>query len=382
MHPDFNPRYNSKQALPLEEHIVSELTKDVERFLVQDGHLQPDPNLLNTYSQLLDIHLRTALTWALCEPFLEQIRSIDIPLSDIDRYLAIVRRLRSLSSINFINDLAMDRQLTSISEYAQIDFGRARLIEGLKAKAIDSMIQFTEKATRLHRSQLRQVDFQSQGAISFQTKRPTLIMERISRALPPLDWPRVLDESNWVQLAKHTDSTCLDRVTRIFTPFGLQWRADLAKVGPIWTECRSLEALEVRFYPTPVSFRWAEEKHTRQQEGLNPKQNLPPLRHITIREYNDTPLLYIDDLAVAFSDTLETINYDCYSGNMGHHDGPNSRFATTRVTLTAGHQWVTMPALKNLTIATSKHDLVLDPALLCRCPAMQSHETVQPTMGL
>lgn len=255
MHPDFSPRYNSKQALPLEEHIVSELTEDVERFLVQDGHLQPDPNRLNTYSQLLDIHLRTVLTWALCEPFLEQIRSIDIPLSDIDGYLAVVHRFRSLSYINFINDFAMDCQLTSLSEYSQIDFGRARLIEGLKTKAIDSMIQLTEEATRLHGSQLRQVDFQSQGAISFQTKRPTLIMERISRALPPLDRPRVLDESNWVQLAKHIDSTCLDRVTRIFTPFDLQWRANLAKVGPIWTECRSLEALEARFYPTPVSCR-------------------------------------------------------------------------------------------------------------------------------
>lgn len=149
----------------------------------------------------------------------------------------------------------------------------------------------------------------------------------------------------------------------------------LQKVGPVWTECRSLEALEIWFYPTPVSFRWAvEEKHRRQQEGHDSKQNLPPLRHITIREYNDTPVVNIDDLAVAFSDSLETIIYDCYSGDMGQYEGPNSRFATTRVTLTAGHQWVTMPALKSLAIATSKHDLVLDSALLSLCPAVQSLE--------
>lgn len=109
LHPDFNAHLPSKQVLPLEELVVPEITKNVDRYLVEDHQIVLGPlHRLNTYSRLLDVHLRVTLTWTLCEPILEQIQSIDIPLSDIDRYLSVVHRFRSLSSVNFIDDFALD----------------------------------------------------------------------------------------------------------------------------------------------------------------------------------------------------------------------------------------------------------------------------------
>lgn len=52
--------------------------------------------------------LRVALTWLLCSSAPERIQSIDIPLSDIDRYVSVVDCFHSLSSINFITDFSAD----------------------------------------------------------------------------------------------------------------------------------------------------------------------------------------------------------------------------------------------------------------------------------
>ncbi|KAF9313887.1 hypothetical protein BG003_004731 [Podila horticola] len=287
LHPDFNAHLPSKQVLPLEELVVPEITKNVDRYLVEDHQIVLGPlHRLNTYSRLLDVHLRVTLTWTLCEPILEQIQSIDIPLSDIDRYLSVVHRFRSLSSVNFIDDFALDcpeRQFPVASD-------------GLWACPGHS---------------------ETQG---------------------------FGDRYNWSQLYSHVDSTCLDRVTRIATPVGHIWHTDLAKAGPVWSLCRSLEELELMFYPTP---------------------------------YNHEPVLAIDDLAVAFSDTLEDITYNCLSINMDYQDVHFLNHVPASVTLIAGHQWVMMPALKNIAItlkniaiATSIHDLVLNAAWLQLCPAL------------
>ncbi|KAG0040544.1 hypothetical protein BGZ83_002500 [Gryganskiella cystojenkinii] len=52
----------------------------------------------------LSVTLRRDLTWTLCSPVLEQIGSLIIPLSDIDRYLDSIERFKSLKSVKFIVD--------------------------------------------------------------------------------------------------------------------------------------------------------------------------------------------------------------------------------------------------------------------------------------
>ncbi|KAG0084467.1 hypothetical protein BGZ93_001228, partial [Podila epicladia] len=49
-------------------------------------------------------HIRVALTWTLCAPHLEQLRSMDMPLSHMDRYLGVVDSFLSLTSIRFVFD--------------------------------------------------------------------------------------------------------------------------------------------------------------------------------------------------------------------------------------------------------------------------------------
>lgn len=259
----------------------------------------------------------------------------------------------------------MDCPEGSLSKWAQLGLGRAPAIARLRDAAIDSMIQFIEEA-RLHGSQVFRVDFQRHDVNQLYRTRPSKwIMERIARALPPLDRPRRLDESNWTQLAKHVDSACLDHVRRIATPSACTWHSDLVEVGPVWSQCRSLEELRLIFYPTPVSFHWAVKEKNKHHHSL------PPLRRIVICQYIDAPILAIDDLAVAFSDTLEDIKYDCSPFNMEPSDEPSFGLFPDRTTLTAGHQWVMMPALKNISIVTGMHDLVLDSAWLQLCPALQ-----------
>lgn len=66
-------------------------------------------------------------------------------------------------------------------------------------------------------------------------------------------------------------------------------------------------------YTAKVSFRWAVEEKNWRQKGLGQRQILAPLKGVWIYQNFSEADMDIDDIAVAFSDTLEKLFYDCSS---------------------------------------------------------------------
>ncbi|KAF9019081.1 hypothetical protein BGZ52_003739 [Haplosporangium bisporale] len=147
---------------------------------------------------------RVALTWLLCSSAPERIQSIDIPLSDIDRYVSVVDRFHSLSSVNFITDFTADIQQHPTNTPSQ----------QLTAKAFKTMAHFVEEMVRLFRTQLRTVTLVKHLDHECLPEIP----QRFFQMLPPLDQPQQLNSTNWGQLIILLELTCLDRVKKISTP--------------------------------------------------------------------------------------------------------------------------------------------------------------------
>lgn len=348
-----------------------------------DGHLfllalavdDPDnpqrERLSSSSVELFDSHIRVALTWTLCEPVLEQIQSINIPLSDIDRYLSVVLRFRSLSSVNFIIDLATFTWLDDLLGVSRRVNPHLQTPEQLKEEAFDSMVRFVDEAARLFGKTLRRVECLDHGDFRHPSRYKCLplVLKRVIHALPPLDHPRRLDEQTWLHFVTHLDSTRLDQVKEISTP-GRHWGDDLLKAGQVWSRCRSLSKLALMYYPVPVSFNWAVKEKNRKQ-GLGQGQSVAPVRTVFIRQFTDKAVLDIDDFAVAFSDTLEKFDYSCSSVS---NDTSTGQFNMPHLPIswTAGCRWTVMPVLKKFTITITTHDLALDPALLMHCPTLES----------
>ncbi|KAG0024415.1 DEAH-box ATP-dependent RNA helicase prp22 [Podila clonocystis] len=355
-----NFMFSEKIRAKLDMYAATHPLQDLERLIQRSLQTVRPRNFGRTVAS----HLRTALTWVLCDPVLEQIRSIDIPLSDITRYLAVVHRFQSLSFVNFVIDIAVNYQpgplaLTTLQAPDQV-----QEFQQTTNQLFEDMVRFVEESIRLFGKQLRQVEFPElyDGHCTQQYPKP--IMIQIMQALPPLDSPRHLHERNWLQFVSHLESTCLDSVLTINAPTDeLQWLTDLIQAGEYLPRCRSLKTLHLPYF-VPGAFQWAvDEKNHRGTLG----QDLVPLRRISIIQFNSNPVLEIDDIAYAFSDTLEDFTYDCNCLDEEDEETWNP----IPQNFTAGYKWTTMPVLKSLSILMDNHVLALDPNTLALCPALQ-----------
>ncbi|KAK3809853.1 MAG: hypothetical protein J3R72DRAFT_499074 [Linnemannia gamsii] len=102
--------------------------------------------------QLYRVMLFREATWALANPILEQIRSLTIPISAIDRYLNVVVRLERLESVRFLLDEFFDYKSTYIWTGALEELMFP--IDDRKNKAMGTMIRFVIEHGRLFPGQL------------------------------------------------------------------------------------------------------------------------------------------------------------------------------------------------------------------------------------
>lgn len=119
------------------------------------GNLHNQTESVNTIGYLkLNIH--RDVTWTLCHPILEQLHSLVIPLSNIDRYLESMECLSSLRSVTFkldeLGDPAMaDQYMNSASPE------KFRSMEKKRLEDLEYAVKFVQIHTSMFKGILTRV---------------------------------------------------------------------------------------------------------------------------------------------------------------------------------------------------------------------------------
>lgn len=104
----------------------------------------------------MNFALQKEITWAICCPILEQIRTLTIPFSDIALYHKSIHRLQSLQEVVFLLDELLARTNTNIVRQKAILFGYGWDVFDHR-KAFEPIGQFVQDHVALHKNVLRKV---------------------------------------------------------------------------------------------------------------------------------------------------------------------------------------------------------------------------------
>ncbi|KAF9422287.1 hypothetical protein BGZ94_008613 [Podila epigama] len=263
--------------------------------------------------------LPVTLTWTLCEPVLEQIRSLDIPLSDIARYITVAHRFKSLEHVKVILDMNFTYPL--MMGCGRINDERNRYIAAL----YEGMATFVEMVRHKCGDRLCRVECPDYTGVAYWEKSaPSSYLERIMRLLPPLSRPVIFNRNNWVHFLTYVDTTCLDHVHTIQYP-------SLDPNKPVPDEAGG--------------------------GGGGGQGLMPLLKRVQFVQTFTGPSHDLDDIAFAFADTLEELQYR-YKGKAN---------IPTHI---IGSDWRTMPRLRDLDI--NIHGMHWSLGLFAKFPAIES----------
>ncbi|KAK3821491.1 MAG: hypothetical protein J3Q66DRAFT_333442 [Benniella sp.] len=336
----------------------------------------------------MDIHRQ--LIWILCQDHMDTIEELAIPLFDIERYIDHADQFTSLSKVTFSfqND-------TNPWGYRQAThengFDPAQNVASEKHDRYSrGMLQFVQKHTSIHKNVLQDFDVEA-------GMYPTSdLYFEIQALLPPLHTPRSIDRWNWIKFVARVKDTNLNHLESIgmYTRNELDdstgWLRDkayeLLRSQPFLPRCRALKELKMNTLG-PDMFQWAvqEKKQmdgARQQERISSLQvstrqhghhsnvlvPLVPLRSVTLdtKELRP-PVQELDDIAFAFSDTLEEITMRVgWSKDRVEYD---SLASTPQVAY--GQGW-DLPHLRTLVLSVNQFQLYFDMNGLGRCRALES----------
>ncbi|KAF9547638.1 hypothetical protein EC957_007995 [Mortierella hygrophila] len=352
----------------------------------------------------------------------EQLKSLVIPVSDVERYLEVVCQFKSLEHVRFCLDEMLEYLEEDIEaaleEEDEINIERdVEDVPGVlkrnkfrKEQAMEVLFKFVQEHGRLFPGQLKTVTcpeseiWQPWGWISLPQKCPDEVQFRILQLLPPLRRPSVLCEENWMQFLAHPRATDLGAVQKIdayFESGNSEAYERLIENRGFLQRCRRLRTLSMGSLGKGA-YRWAvEEKKAylennsggsinyndkRQESSLWQKDKiedrhlylrhgLVPLEIAYISGSEELPLEITDeinDIAYAFSETLTTLNLSIPNSFdksiLNNGDEPTSMW-----TIRIGRGWVDLPNLRDLYIdARVVARLVLDPELLVHCPNLVS----------
>ncbi|KAF9145873.1 hypothetical protein BGX30_006356 [Mortierella sp. GBA39] len=351
----------------------------------------------------------------------QRLKSLVIPVSDVERYLEAVCHFKSLEHVRF----CLDEMLEYLEEDVEAAFeeedetnierevedipGLLKRNKDRKEQAMQDLFKFVQEHGRLFPGQLKTVTcpeseiWQSWGWIPLPQTCPDEVQFRILQLLPPLRRPSVLYEENWMQFLAHLRATDLGAVKKIDVYFDSgksETYGRLVENRGFLQRCRELRTLSMGLLGKGA-YKWAvEEKkaYLENNSGGNINYNdkaqeisllqedkiedrhlylrhgLVPLEIACISGFEELPLEItdeIDDIAYAFSDTLTTLNlnipYIFGESILNNGDEPTS-MSTIRI----GRGWVDLPNLRDLYIDARVARLVLDPELLVHCPNLVS----------
>jgi hypothetical protein len=322
--------------------------------------------------------------WTLADPIMEQLQSLTIPLSLIERYLGVVARFESLETVDFLMDIIYSFTDEDIDETA-----RARRGEDWRFAA-----RFVQDHTRLFKGVLKTVTY---GKVwiwpwaHYHLDCDQEVHMEILKLLPPAIIT-VLTECTWSQyIARPMESDLgrIDDIRRLY-PWN-PWIRGIQDDPLILQRCRSLKTMDI-VSPGQGGFRWAvlEKRYT---EGLGHRtsskdlyhghynghetpaqdeprslywqQGLLPLAEVKITE-GDMPFTdEVDDIAIGFSRTLESLEAITL--------GPKNAFLSSQLIssplrLFFGRGWVDLPLLSNLVLNSLYGPLAIDSQLFSHCP--------------
>lgn len=357
----------------------------------------------------------------------QQLLSLVIPVSDVERYLEAVCQFKSLEHVQFCLDELLEYLEEDVEAALEEETNAEREVEGYtgwmgdvpkllkrnkdrKEQAMQDLLKFVQEHVRHFPGQLRTVTCPESGVwepwgwwTPLPQHCPNEVQFRILQLLPPLRRPSVLDKENWLQFLAHPTETDLGAVKEINVYLEAEKSETYEKVienRGFLQRCRGLRKLTMGSLGKEA-YKWAvEEKKAylentsggnnsyndkRQespllQEGeiedrhLYLRHGLVPLEEANISGLEEVPLKDMDeinDIAYAFSETLTTINFNmrCTFDESLLNDGSEP---TPMWTIRIGRGWVHLPNLRDLYIDARVACLVLDPELLVHCPNLVS----------
>ncbi|KAK3830892.1 MAG: hypothetical protein JOS17DRAFT_152295 [Linnemannia elongata] len=302
--------------------------------------------------------LHREATWTLAAPILDQLVSLTILLSDLDRYHQLVDRLGRLEHIVVYLDLVFACYCCMRSSF---EFWRNLR----KEDTMRQLVQFVKDHIKLYPGRLKTVStynspfWNGAGPQSC----PKEIQQEIFRMLPSSYMPEYISTYNWEKISTFLMTTDLSRVQtiRLLQPYS--WFGPAVDHQNILQRCRALTQLDVHCLVRNC-FDWAvqekkdfDSRHIGTGGSSSPRGRLVALSKVTIQQLS-MPLQDLDALAFAFSKTLEHLDIKSFSG------------LDLRSPVHMGRGWLYLRHLRILKLHAPKHRLALDPLLLDQCPSL------------
>ncbi|KAF9319544.1 hypothetical protein BG003_008797 [Podila horticola] len=298
---------------------------------------------------------------AIGSTILEQLRSIVIPLTDIDRYLNSVAQLSSLESVTF--------QLDGIAEVSEYDIEYQRECDqeildkrmAQRLKNLESAIKFIQTHAVLFRGTLRQVFVPTDSFRPLYPQScPESYLSRMLESLPSLINPTTLTDVNWKQFVAKSEQTDVTHVTSIEVHDDTgPWYQQLKSKHSFLHQCRSLKEYKMVSLG-PNSFK-SNDRKDHQGPEKDAKLQLPFLEHVSILAYNEPFGSELDDIGKSCGETIQYFNIRGHLGPQGDTSIPPVRI---------GDHWK-MRVLSKLFVQMGSERLIVDPDFLRHCPSLE-----------
>ncbi|KAG0046513.1 hypothetical protein BGZ83_008330 [Gryganskiella cystojenkinii] len=226
--------------------------------------------------------IRRHLTWAFCSPVMENVELLTIPLSDIDRYLACVSKLKSLINVSFLMDeflasllveqwrASVLRRNRGVSTPSQPSPGGPPVDQHLEEskqamttkenQQFKTMFEFVKQHLAHFPKQLRQAECPMDltwaiGGVGWRFCRQE-VLDELQSLLPATNRVSMINFTNVIQVANHIQETNLESVEEIKLQRSEPHDAAHKLMIKNLNRCRGLKRLSVQ-NPGPKVFRWA-----------------------------------------------------------------------------------------------------------------------------
>ncbi|KAF9094537.1 hypothetical protein BGX29_009464 [Mortierella sp. GBA35] len=246
--------------------------------------------------------LQRDFSWALCADT-ERVQSLVIPISDISRHLALIPRLKVLSSITFYLDenfehyldLEGDDELTSQEQETLVRRQEDR------TQHLEDIVRFVQEHRQFHPHILAVATCPGCQEEEYQF--------RLLECLPPLRSPLSLNSISWIHFVAKFQDTDLSFV-QLISPPAISISDRFCKQSPFLNRCRSLDIINITSWGDDL-FQWAiDERKAFNAEvavGRTPDRPLVPLRDVSINYRNLSYGNQVDDTTFGFGKTLESL---------------------------------------------------------------------------
>ncbi|KAG0335988.1 hypothetical protein BG000_007030 [Podila horticola] len=308
----------------------------------------------------MEIHREA--TWTLCQPVLDQLQSLVIPLSDIGRYLESIARLSSLASVTFKLDALADIP-PSAHDMSEEAHQQLKVMQEKRLRDLESAVQFVQIHTTMFRGTLRYVYAHKDWSwFGYSQTCPDSFLNRMLELLPTLINPTELTSKNWKHFVARVEQTNLENVRMINVQDGsAYWYAQL-KSRPFLHRCPSLKIYNMISLGAD-SFKWANPRVRNRQgndEATIGATTIAPLEDITIHALKEPFGTELDDIGLGFGATLKSFKIDGHSRAPGSHP-----------LIVVGQGW-SMPILTSLSANMHSEMLAVDPNFLRHCPSLKA----------